>query len=670
MMRTAARHFGVLAIGFALYFATGPRLVWHPTDRLRERGDSLLNAWIMAWVAHALTTPGCRVWDPPAFHPAPNMLCLSETMFGTLWYSLPINVITGNPVLAANVHILLSFVLCFFATYLLVRGLTGSEVAGVAAGTTFSFNPIRWDQLGHMNLLAFYFAPVALLYWHRFLRKGRPRDFFAAVVLLAGQYYLSINLGTLTLTLLLVYLFAHCSLERRGRDRWFLFGRWRLILAGAGLFVALLAPLAPAYLRVVAEWDVTRSVADNVKHSCEPLGLLAPVSDFASYGGWGPAFAGVRGRCWLGFTPWLAAAAAIALRHFRTDQGAAPVGCLAVTATACAVFMLGPELIWNDRPTGVPLPHLFVYYGVPGATGMRVPSRFFLPLLLCLSALTGALVAYVVRAGWGSTPIGRALAVASVIAWLGIDYRARDYDGVTVPPRSNFPPVNDYLAAGPRDAPILELPADCHEQFEFQYYQTAHWRPRVNGESGTILPPLAELMARTGSPTDATAHFLSLTPARTVVVHLDRYDVSTAAGWEWLPLQVHGFRRVGLIGNALVWERESPHPETASRLRVVGLNTVANPDNPLRRRLSVRVTPSGANPWRLLDRGTSDIAVTITVPGQAPNTLRRRIAVPPYLLPGEEASIAVDLPGLPCKPGTRVHIEGRDVETYDSVRDR
>ncbi len=153
----ALRHAIVLFSAVLFFFWQGPSLVRDPAHRLGDSGDSILNTWILDWDYHALTHRR-NIWDTPEFYPTPNTLALSETMFGNLWLTMPVRWLSGNPVLAANLHILMAFVLCTYGTFLLTQRLTGRFLAGLAAGILFSFNPIRWNQLAHMHLLPFYWA--------------------------------------------------------------------------------------------------------------------------------------------------------------------------------------------------------------------------------------------------------------------------------------------------------------------------------------------------------------------------------------------------------------------------------------------------------------------------------------------------------------------------------
>jgi hypothetical protein len=684
-LRPVALHLSVLAVAVCAFYLQGPSYLRHPATRLSDRGDALLNAWIMAWDTHALADGTARVWDAPIQYPARNVLTFSETMFGNLWLAYPVLRLTGNLILAANLHILAAFVLTLYATFLLVRHLTGCYLAGLAAGFLFSFNPVRWSQLTHMNLLPFFWAPLALLCCHRFLQTRRVKPLAGMVLALLGQYYTSMNLGTVLLTTLLLFGGAYCLWECRGPDRLFFLRqrRVRWMLLGAAVFgVVCLVPLVLPYMETLHDWDMIRSESENASFSVEPLGFLVPPAMFASYRPWHEFWADrVRshaGHFGLGLAPWLLGGAGLVVSLRRAghvaqrlrgegDDQARVARRFAATALCAAVLMLGPYLVWQKRTLPVPLPYLLVFYGLPGARGMRVPARFFLPLLLCLSVLAGFAVAHVVRSWARWRLAAKALVGVAVVAWLGWDYAVTDSDGIVLPPPAQFPAVYTYVAGGEPDAPVLELPADKDNRWEYQYYQTAHWRPEVGGETGGATPGAVQLIRRLAKgPTDAALRLLALTPTATLVVHLDQYNETEASAWRGAPLERYGFRCAGSMGDAVVWEREE-EVRSSARLRVVGVKV-----EPRRRlwqeRLVLSLTVASAEaglPWRYLDRGMQDVEVTLTDHRGVTKTFTRRLEVPPYLLP-EEVEVLTPGPfdGLEG-PLRTVRVRGPLLEDYE-----
>ncbi len=660
------RHLAVVALAAVVFAVQGPSFARHPFDRVADAGDSVLNTWILAWDAHALADPAANVWDAPIFYPVKNTFAFSETMFGNLWVTLPVQYLTGNPVLAFNALVFASFVLGMYFTFILVRRLTGSFPAGVAAGVLFSFNPLRWSEIPHVQLLPFFWAPLALGCAHQFLEHGRLRSFVGLWLALLAQVYTSIYLGIILFLTLLVFGSVYLLRERKGRERWQWLADRRVlvpVVAGAVLGGLAVVPVALPYLRSVRDWDFVRTESENATNSCELLSLLVPNGSFWTYRWWHDLVGSrLRGCYGLGLLPWTLAGAALILA--RRDR---VVRRFAWTALALAVFMLGPYLIVFNSKFDLPLPYLLVYHVVPGAKAMRVPARYVFPLLLCLSVLAGFAVAHLAARARRWRPAYRVALTLAGVVLLGFDYAVTDDAGVRLEARGQFPPVYDYLAQTRPGEPVLELPASWQQQFRYLYYQTAHWRPLLGGETGSYPPAILEMTRRTqGPPTDESLRFLAVTPAQTVVVHLDHYDGTTAAAWAGADLGRFGFRGAGRHGDALVWEREGPPGEISRALRIV--RPILEPTKGFFQdalNVSVLVTPAEpGRPWRCLERGVSKLDVVLTDGAGKEHCYEKAIDVPPYLLAGETATVKIGrLRGAP-KDFQRLRIRGPLIETY------
>jgi hypothetical protein len=676
MVQRVSAHCFVIFLGVGMFFVQGPSFVYHLSDRVADAGDSLINCWILAWNAHALVAPGMNVWDAPFYYPVKNTFTFSETMFGNLWLTLPVQFLTGNPTLAFNALVLGSFVLGMYCTFLLVGSLTGNFVAGVVAGIVFSFSPYRWADIPHAQLLPFFWAPLGLLLAHRFLETNGKRHLPGLFAVLVVQYYTSIYLGTILVITTVTFAVVHVLAERRGKDRfvWFTDPRLLTTLLGGGALAALaLAPLVLPYTRTARAWGFVRTQADNASFSCEPLSYLVPNPGFRSYQWLYYLFEGqIRGYCGLGVTPWLLALGGILVARRRPQTlgtgGARVVKRFAWTALVMAVLMLGPCLILLDRQRHFPLPYFLVYHLVPGAKALRVPTRFILPLLLCLAVLGGFAVAQALHAWRRWRPVTRALIGAASLALFALDYAVTDNSGVVCEPRAQFPPVYAYLAAGEAGRPVLELPASLGGQFRYLYYQTAHWRPLLGGESGSFTPAALEMAKRTqGPPTDATLRFLELTPAQTLVIHLNACP-GAVEQWRGADLTRYGFRRVGQFGEALVWERVQPLPDSSSRLRVVrGDFQFSKALLEDRLDISLVLSPgAGGRPWRYLERGLADLTIEVVGPQGEVQRYTKPFAIPPYLLPGETAAVRLDKVRGRFAGARRVRIRGPLVEGFEA----
>jgi hypothetical protein len=687
--RTIAAHLAVLVLAGGIYCIQGPDFVQFPEDHLADAGDSILNTWILAWNSHAWFDPQLRVWDAPIFYPAKNTLAFSENLFGNLWLTLPFQYGTGNPILAFNVLVFVSFVLGMYGTFLLVRRLSGSFPAGVISGLLFSFNPLRWSEVCHVQLLPFFWAPIALLFCHQFLETRRTRWFFCSGLVLVAQTYTSIYLGIILFMTLLVFSAAYVFGEMSRAERWIGFKNYRFwcgIVACSILCMSALVPLEIPYLQSVHDWNFARSESENASFSCELLSFVVPNASFKTYQSWQELFQGhIRGFYGLGLAPWaLAAAGWILMRRVRgyySEEQTRVFRRFTWTALVMGIFMLGPYLIVFDYKTDIPLPYLLVYYVVPGAKAMRVPARYVFPLLLCLSIMGGFAVAYFVdwlrrRPGLACRSLSRS---ERAIAWrmvaclvgvqlFGLDYSVTENPGIQLPARGDFPPVYSYLARSNSGQPVLELPAHWQQQFRFLYFQTEHWRPLVGGETGSYPPAILEMTKRLhGPPTEESLRFLSLTPAQTVVVHLDQYDAATADAWSNADLRPEGFQSMGQIGAVLVWERQAPPAACSQSLRVQRL-ALDHSRGFLRDAWKIDLVVTAAEsllPWKFLERSMSQVELVITDGAGKVHRFTREVEMPPYLLAGESAALKIGkFRGIP-KTIKHIHIQGPFILEYD-----
>jgi hypothetical protein len=162
---------GYSAITLALTYP----LVLHLVDGVpNDLGDPLLNTWILWWNSQAVPFTA-DWWNAPAFFPATDALALSEHLFGLSVLTTPVIWLTGNPQLAYNLAFLGTFVLSAMGGYALGVTLTGRRDAGFVAGLVYGFAPYRMAQFAHIQVLASFWMPFALVGLHKYLQDRRVR---------------------------------------------------------------------------------------------------------------------------------------------------------------------------------------------------------------------------------------------------------------------------------------------------------------------------------------------------------------------------------------------------------------------------------------------------------------------------------------------------------------
>ena len=501
-----------------------------------DRADPVLNAWILWWGTHGSPLTE-RWWNAPAFYPYPGTLSYSEHLLGLLPIAAPLHWLTGSPIVAYNVTFLLTFVLSGAAAYVLALELTGRRDAAWIAGLAYAFAPYRFSQIAHLQVLASFWMPLALAALHRYARDRRPRWLaaFAGATLmqgLANGYYLAyfpVLVG------LWVLWFGR-------RTEW-----WRQVacIGGAGLAATLpLAPLLVTYERLHDEQGLARPLAEIVSLGADLTALLGVTPHLALWGklDWSPGpeqqlFPGaaivvlVAAALWrargrrprlaepryarglrllavrLAVGPWAVELPGLRISVGSIDKIAGHV----LTASIAALLLSRPcvaawrrrspfafyllaaaalgFLAMGPRPevAGVPFMSYSPYRGLmalPGFDALRVPARFWMLALVCLSAAAALAYARLTAAGG---PRRRAL-LAVVAAGLLVD-------GWGWLPVASAPPPSSLLAAR-AVGPVAELPLGWRDDDAAAMLRgAAHGQPVVNGYSG-YAPPYYGALAR------------------------------------------------------------------------------------------------------------------------------------------------------------------------------
>src|SRR5438876_11588057 len=135
------------AAAFAFFLLLTVAMTW-PLARNIDRGvawsgDPYINTWILDWDWCATFHQPLHLFDANAFYPARDSLAFSENLYGIAMLLFPFRAAGVPPVAAHNLGILTGFALSGFGAYLLGRLITGSAMAGVAAGVFYAFLPFR-----------------------------------------------------------------------------------------------------------------------------------------------------------------------------------------------------------------------------------------------------------------------------------------------------------------------------------------------------------------------------------------------------------------------------------------------------------------------------------------------------------------------------------------------
>ena len=527
----------------AMYVAIAVAYTWPLAVRLNgvahDRGDPLLTTWILWWSGTQAVPLTARWWNAPAFFPSTGVLAFSEHLLGLVPVAAPLTLITGEPLVGANVTLIATFALSALAAHVLAFTLTRRHDAAFVAALAFGFAPYRLSQVPHIQVLSSYWAPLCLAALHRYAASRRPLWAAAAAFAWLMQA-LSCGYYLFFLSMLLALWFF-----------WFAVGRWRIthLVTIAVCFIAaalVLAPILYGYRSILGGvYGFRRSFSEIQVFSADAAGLLSASPELLVWR-WvrvldrpeSELFPGItivalmaiaaararpfghvheRGRGMALVRAGLAlllvlliAAAAVPIAHgaWRLTVGRVrlvsigradkPLSLALVTAlalmaalprvraacrarSALAFYLAAAFVTWlcalGPTPTFMNRPALYLApYGwlmeVPGFDGLRVPARFWMITLVCLSAVAALAV---------NRLDGRSRRAVVIVAAIGLLVDGWPRAFTVFPAPETRPSPADVVAR-------LELPMSDDVDPAAVYLQSHDRVPLVNGFSGYSSP--------------------------------------------------------------------------------------------------------------------------------------------------------------------------------------
>ncbi len=289
------------------------------SDVPADLGDSLLNMWIMAWVAEGAaamlhgTMSFADLWNANIFHPSSAALTFSEHLVPQALQGAPIFLATGNIVLAYNLVFLATFALSGLGVFLFVREITGSAAAAFVAGLFYGFAPYRLGQFPHIQTLSSQWMPFALYGMRRYFDTGRrgPLAWGTAAFVAQGLstgYYLFFFAPVL-----LGYALWEMWTRRRLRDR----STWAAMIASGGVAVACMLPFLLPYAEARAHYGFTRPYEEVLAFSANLLAYVNAPPQLHFWGGILNRHPQPEGDLFPGAVPLALALAAFAAWLFR-----------------------------------------------------------------------------------------------------------------------------------------------------------------------------------------------------------------------------------------------------------------------------------------------------------------------------------------------------------------
>ncbi len=448
-----------LAIAHTWPLATAPgRLSRH------DNADTMLNEWIVAWVAHEAPRDPLHLFDANIFYPERRTLAFSEHLFVPAMMAAPLRWAGASPVTAYNLLVLAGLALSAWAMWTVVWRWTGSEAAGAIAGSLLAFNAHTLTRLPHVQALHLEFLPFALLLLDRLLAAPRLRTAIGLALVAALEALTSNYLLVFTALVLAVSTLVRPEdWLRRDRVRTPIY----LGVAAVG-FGALVAPFLWPYYLAQQEQGLTRSLDEVARYSSTWRDYVATAGRI-HFAAWSHRFLDGATALFPGVVAILLAAVSCA--GWRCVKDPRSRMCLAFGLTGL-VLSFGPAVPG----------YAWLYSTVPLLQGVRGAARFGFLLLVAIAVLAGFGLARL-REQWQARRWWPALAVGLVVVANLEALRAP----ISYRPFEGIPGVYRLIADDPR-AIVAEFPfyspLAIFRNAPYVLNSTAHWRPIVNGYSG------------------------------------------------------------------------------------------------------------------------------------------------------------------------------------------
>lgn len=423
-----------------------------------DHGDTLFNAWLIAWNQHALT----HLENPlstPQFSGFSDGDGRSDILLTQWMTSIPARVFTRNPVRIHNLLMWLSLALTGFAAAVFAKDRGVTPWGAAFAGTAFITLPYFQSHLWHLQLQSAGLAIAGVMYVVR-TAEGRSRGMpLVAIIPLQGlaslYHWYFLNLA------LLVILLSSLSKKRSKGIK--------ALLAAAFMGNVLMIPFLLPQLRNAAQWDI------NTIASTDASSFLSPWHTGFATGWIRSSHAHPEAALWPGIA--LVAGSVWAVLKKNTGNTAA----ILATGLFFLAYSLGPTVtVWGREICPGPFRLIAL---LPGGAALRLPARAaylaFLPLLIPAARQLGR------KPSWAVAGMAVALAEAA-------------HPGITTMPV--MIPEHHYWIAAQLPERILYLPVNRELDLPAPeairlYCSTVHFTESVNGYSTSYPEGYAETVA-------------------------------------------------------------------------------------------------------------------------------------------------------------------------------
>ena len=494
-------------------------LLFFAGSRARDYGDSLLNTWILTTVAGKLARLEFKdFFSANIFYPEERPLLYSELLIPQAILALPIIKLSGNPLLAHNLILLLALITSALGMFLLANYLCQRFWPSLLAGVVFAFSPFMIAHTFQIQVLSAGGLPLAFLFLHRYFSFRRWGDWLVFTLIFIIQSLANIYYALFLIIFSGLFIFIGTLTRRTYRQKAF----WLQLFVFVCFFIIFLGPIFLAYAQQQAKAGFERTIGAEAKITSF---LVTPRTNWL-YGRWSNQFRGPEQELFPGFVPAILALVALITtsinifvssvlkkransksddRSPRRSTGDLSLGGFESQgeeatsvkkfpssrekAVLFYFFFLASGVLFSLGSKG---PFYFFHRFVPGYRAIRAVTRFHIFTMLALSILTAlGLIQLLDRIRRKNL---KGFLVFFTLVLIILEYISIPLPLRPVRSRQEMAAVYQELSRWPEKKVILELPLPEPRsgigriEGPRMYYSLFHGHRLVNGYSGFFSP--------------------------------------------------------------------------------------------------------------------------------------------------------------------------------------
>lgn len=251
-------------IFLVLFFFVFRSLIFNLSTDLLDWRDYSLMLWIIFQHIDKIThLDFANYFATSAFYPHPYSLLFSDLLLPQALLALPLFLISNNLVLSFNIVFVLTFILNYFASFLLWKLLFKRNVLAFFGSVLLIFSPFLHMELSHFQMISYWPFLFALFFLFRNEEIPKKSNILLVGLFLSIQFLSSVYLAVFLITTIVLYfLIRRLSGTNLKPDA----GNFVLIFA---IFLLVCGFFIKGYLDMKETYNLRRDLEEYVNYSAQ-----------------------------------------------------------------------------------------------------------------------------------------------------------------------------------------------------------------------------------------------------------------------------------------------------------------------------------------------------------------------------------------------------------------